>query len=155
MNRILLITLLIFTYGVANAQTSVSASGGAASGGGHEYSYSVGQVATLNASSGSTLHEGVVQPLAVTVERITSATVIEMSVEVFPNPTTATVTLRRNDGAEPLTVELYAQDGRLAERLLWDDTATRLDLDSQPSGIYIMKVSNESKQSQTYKITKL
>lgn len=95
------------------------------------------------------------QPLAVTVERITSAAAIEMNVEVFPNPTTAAVTLRRNDGAELLTVELYAQDGRLAERLLWDDTATRLDLDSQPSGIYILKVSNESKQSQSYKITKL
>ncbi|MBO4587834.1 MAG: T9SS type A sorting domain-containing protein [Bacteroidales bacterium] len=155
MNRILLITLLLLTCGTAGAQTSVSSSGGSASGGGHEYSYNVGQVATLNASSSSTLHEGVMQPLAVTVERITEVSAIEMNVEVFPNPTTAAVTLHRNNDSEPLTVELYAQDGRLAERLLWDSTATRLNLDSQPSGIYILKVSNESKQSQTYKITKL
>lgn len=143
------------TCGVAGAQTSVSASGGTASGGGHEYSYSVGQVATLNASSGSTLHEGVVLPLVVTVEWITEVSAIEMNVELFPNPTTATVTLRRNDDSEHLTVELYAQDGRLAERLMWDGTAIRLNLDAHPSGIYIMKVSNESKQLQTYKITKL
>lgn len=155
MNRILLITLLLLTYEVAGAQTSVSSSGGTAASSGHEYSYSIGQVATLNASSGTTLHEGVVQPLTVTVERITSVAASEMNVEVFPNPTSAVVTLRRNDDAEPLTLELYAQDGRLAERLLWDGTTTCLNLDSHPSGIYILKVSNESKQSQSYKITKL
>lgn len=155
MKRILLIILLSAVCGATVAQTTVSVSGGTATGGGHEYSYSVGQVATLNASSGTTLHEGVVQPLAVTVERITSAAAIEMNVEVFPNPTTAAVTLRRNDDAEPLTVELYAQDGRLVERLLLDGMTMRLNLDAHPSGIYILKVSNESKQSQSYKITKL
>ena len=155
MNRILIITALLVVGGAVVAQTAVSVSGGTAAGGGHEYSYSIGQVATLNASSGSTLHEGVVQPLAVTVERITSAAAIETNVEVFPNPTTAAVTLRRNDDAEPLTVELYAQDGRLAERLLLDGVTTRLNLDAHPSGIYILKVSNGSKQSQSYKITKL
>ena len=155
MNRFYFIAFLLVACGEAGAQTSVSSSGGTAVGGGHEYSYSTGQVATLNASPGISLHEGVVQPLAVTVERIAEVSSIEINVEMFPNPTTAAVTIRRNDDAEPLTLELYAQDGRLVERLTWDGTATRLSLDSHPAGVYIMKVSNESKQSQSFKITKL
>ncbi|MGI6479934.1 MAG: hypothetical protein ACOX0M_10915 [Salinivirgaceae bacterium] len=97
LKRLKLSAVLLLGLGLTGlqAQTSVNATGGDASGSGGSVSYSVGQVAyqTHTGTSGS-VSEGVQQPFEISVVTgIEEAKGINLSVSAYPNPTTDYLTL--------------------------------------------------------------
>lgn len=133
----------------AVAQTTVVATGGTVENSRYSISYSVGQV-TVGSDITETLrlNEGVQQPL--TVEDVSiNETDSPTPIAVYPNPTTMSVTLRREGDANSAEVRIYSLDGRLLHTTQWDGTSLSIDLNSFAAGVYMLHVNNK-----TYKITK-
>lgn len=134
---------------VARGQTAVVSAGGSAESGTHHVSYSVGQIAVgSNHTASFRLNEGVQQPL--TVEDVSiGCTDSPTQVIIYPNPTTMSVSLKREGDVEPSNVRLYSIDGRLLLTEQWDEATLTLDLKAYADGVYMLQVDNK-----TYKITK-
>ena len=133
----------------AVAQTTVAATGGTVENSRYSISYSVGQV-TVGSDITETLrlNEGVQQPL--TVEDVSiNITDNPTHIAIYPNPTTMSVTLRREGDANSAEVRIYSLDGRLLHTTQWDGTSLSIDLNSFAAGVYMLHVNNK-----TYKITK-
>jgi len=105
------------------AQESVNATGGDASGSGGSVSYSVGQVAyqTYTRTNGS-VSEGVQQPYEISVVTgLEEAKGINFVVSAYPNPTTDYLTLSINDNVQTrhalsqLSFQLYDMNGKLLQ----------------------------------------
>ena len=81
------------------AQTSVNATGGNASGSGGSASYSVGQVVfTTNTGTSGSVVQGIQQPYEISVVTgIEQAKGINLELSVYPNPTTDYLTLEVKD----------------------------------------------------------
>ena len=133
----------------AVAQTTVAATGGTVENSRYSISYSVGQV-TVGSDITETLrlNEGVQQPL--TVEDVSiNITDNPTHIAIYPNPTTMSVTLRREGDANSAEVRIYSLDGRLLYTTQWDGLSLSIDLNSFAAGVYMLHVNNK-----TYKITK-
>ena len=131
------------------AQTTVVATGGTVENSRYSISYSVGQV-TVGSDITETLrlNEGVQQPL--TVEDVSiNKTDNPTHIAIYPNPTTMSVTLRREGDANSTEVRIYSLDGRLLHTTQWDSLSLSINLNSFAAGVYMLHVNNK-----TYKITK-
>lgn len=133
----------------AVAQTTVAATGGTVENSRYSISYSVGQVAVgSDITETLRLNEGVQQPL--TVEDVSiNKTDNPTPIAIYPNPTTMSVTLRREGDANSAEVRIYCLDGRLLHTTQWDGTSLSIDLNAFAAGVYMLQVDNK-----TYKITK-
>ena len=131
------------------AQTAVVSTGGTAVNAQHSISYSVGQIATGgDGTERLRLNEGVQQPL--TVEDVSiNETDSPTPIVVYPNPTTMSVTLRREGDANSTEVRIYSLDGRLLYTTQWDGISLSIDRDAFAAGVYMLQVDNK-----TYKIIK-
>ena len=131
------------------AQTAVVSTGGTAVNAQHSISYSVGQIATGgDGTERLRLNEGVQQPL--TVEDVSiNETDSPTPIVVYPNPTTMSVTLRREGCSSPAVVRLHSLDGQLLHTTQWDGAMLSIDLGAFAAGVYMLQVDNK-----TYKITK-
>ena len=133
----------------AVAQTTVVATGGTVENSRYSISYSVGQIAAgVDKTETLRLNEGVQQPL--TVEDVSiNETDSPTPIAVYPNPTTMSVTLRREGDANSAKVRIYCLDGRLLHTTQWDGTSLSIDLNAFAAGVYMLQVDNK-----TYKITR-
>ena len=131
------------------AQTAVVSTGGTAVNAQRSISYSVGQIATGgDGTERLRLNEGVQQPL--TVEDVSiNETDSPTPIVVYPNPTTMSVTLRREGDANSTEVRIYSLDGRLLYTTQWDGISLSIDLNAFAAGVYMLQVDNK-----TYKIIK-
>ena len=131
------------------AQTAVVSTGGTAVNAQRSISYSVGQIATGgDGTERLRLNEGVQQPL--TVEDVSiNETDSPTPIAVYPNPTTMSVTLRREGDANSTEVRIYSLDGRLLYTTQWDGISLSIDLNAFAAGVYMLQVDNK-----TYKIIK-
>ncbi|MBC7525265.1 MAG: T9SS type A sorting domain-containing protein [Flavobacterium sp.] len=73
------------------------------------------------------------------------------SVKVYPNPTKSIVNIESNFNIQ--SIELYDVQGRILETILATKTISRLDLSSQASGIYFLKIKTD-KGSKVEKVVK-
>ena len=138
----------------ASAQNGTVAAGGAAAGGGYSLGVSVGQVAASAVSaSGLRLNEGLQQGFSLEVERIAGAEGAP-SVELFPNPTTGAVTLRRSGSLAVASVVLFSADGRQIGRQVWQGEQTTLDLTPLAAGSYMVRVALPARPPEVYKVVK-
>ena len=133
----------------AVAQTTVVATGGSVENSRYSTSYSVGQIATGgDGTERLRLNEGVQQPL--TVEDVSiNITDNPTHIAIYPNPTTMSVTLRREGDANSAEVRIYSLDGRLLYTTQWDGLSLSINLNSFAAGVYMLHLNNK-----TYKITK-
>lgn len=146
-----LFALLALLPLATRGQTAVVTTGGTAESATHHISYSIGQIAVGSDHTVTfQLNEGVVQPF--TIEEVGIAEWKDESVKlkVFPNPTTMSVTLRREDNTSPVEVRLYTLDGRLLHTEQWDGPTLTLDLNAYAAGVYMLQLNN----NRTLKIAK-
>ncbi|MBR1784781.1 MAG: T9SS type A sorting domain-containing protein [Bacteroidales bacterium] len=143
-----------FSAPAAVAQSAVATAGGEAAGQSWTISYTVGQVAASTAMDEATLiTEGVQQSPSVSVQRIDEVDALP-DVSVYPNPTAAMVTLRR-EAAEPATsVSLFDGAGRALASRAWSGETLTLDLAALPSGMYMVRVACGKDRVKNYKIIK-
>jgi len=143
------------------AQTSINATGGNASGSGSSVSYSVGQVVyTTNTGTTGSVAQGVQQPFEIlVVTGLEEAKGINLSVSAYPNPTTDYLTLEVPDfQLFPFTFHLYDMTGKLLqnEKITGNQTIVMSNLVPANYFVKIVKTSRDLSQQEikTFKIIK-
>lgn len=115
----LLTALCLFTFTMAiQAQTTIPATGGNATGTGGSVTYTVGQVVyTTNIGTNGTVARGVQQPYEIfIVTGIEQAKDITLVCSVYPNPASDFLTLKvENYDQENLSYQLMDTNGKLLE----------------------------------------
>jgi hypothetical protein len=142
--------------GFAQAQESINASGGEATGSGGTVANSVGQIVyTTNASASGTISQGVQQAFEIFTVGI-KETELNISLSVFPNPTADNLTLHISDyNNEKLAFQLYDTQGKMLNSGRVTTLQTQINISSLPSATYFINLVNqENKQIQSFKIIK-
>jgi hypothetical protein len=157
--RLKLSAVLLLGLGLTGlqAQTSINATGGDASGGGGSVSYSVGQVAyqTHTGTSGS-VSEGVQQPFEIlVVTAIEEAKGINLLVSAYPNPTTDYLQLKvESEKLKDLSFQLYDMNGKLLQKEKITGNQTSIVMSNLVPATYFVKVVQGNKEVKTFKIIK-
>ena len=139
------------------AQESVNATGGNASGSGGSASYSVGQVVyTTNTGTNGSVAQGVQQPYEIlVVTAIEEAKGINLSVSAYPNPTTDYLTLEVKDfELSTLYFQLYDMNGKLLQSEKITGNQTNIVMSNLLPATYFIKVIQGNKEVKTFKIIK-
>ncbi len=140
-----------------HAQTSVTATGGNASGSGGSASYTVGQVVYQShfGASGS-VAQGIQQPYEISVvTAIKEATGITLSVSAYPNPTTDNLTLEVKEfEISNLSFQLYDMSGKLLQNQKITYSQTSIVMSNLAPATYFVKVIQSNIEIKTFKIIK-
>jgi hypothetical protein len=157
--RLKLSAVLMFGLGLTGlqAQESVNATGGNASGSGGSASYSVGQVVyTANHVTNGSVAQGVQQPYEIsTVTGIEEAKGINLLVSVYPNPTTDYLTLSIEEfEISNLSYQLYNMNGMLLQNEKITGNKASIVMRNLLPANYFVKVLQGSKEVKTFKIVK-
>jgi hypothetical protein len=154
--KIFLFIIIVSCTSLLHAQQSVNTSGGSASGGGGSVTFSVGQVMyTSVADSTGQVSQGVQQAYEIFNVGIKES-MLNISLAVFPNPTSNNLTLSINDyKKEKLTYQLFDLQGKL---LISGDVTTKqteINTSALASASYFVHVLNQENQKvQSFKIIK-
>jgi hypothetical protein len=157
--RLKLSAVLLLGLGVTGlqAQESINATGGNASGSGGSASYSVGQVVyTTNTGTSGSVAQGVQQPYEISVVTgLEEAKGISLSVTAYPNPTTDYLTLEVKDfELSNLHFQLYDMNGKLLQSEKITGNQTSIGMSNLVPANYFVKVIQANKEVKTFKIIK-
>ena len=156
MKKNILLLSFLSTSILVNAQESVNAAGGDASGSGGTAAYSVGQVVytTATGANGSS-EQGVQHAYEIfTLDKNESA--YQISLSAFPNPTSDKLNLSVSDfKSEKLHYELFDMKGKLIVSGRITSNQTSIDMTSLPTAEYLVKLMEGNKKIQTFKILKI
>ena len=140
----------------AQAQESANSSGGDATGSGGSIAYSVGQVVyTANTESNESVAQGVQLSYEIFTIGI-KETKLNITLTVFPNPTTESLTLQISDYKnEKLSYQLFDMQGKQIINGHITANQTQLNINGLKSATYFLNVLNqENKKIQSFKIIK-
>ena len=143
--------------GLAQAQQSANAAGGDATGTGGTAAYSAGQIVyTTNTGTTGSVAQGVQQAYEISVVTgIKNETKINMSLVVFPNPTTSLLNLQIADlKTRQLTYELTDASGKLIIENKITESSTQINMNAQAEAIYFLNVLESNQTVKTFKIIK-
>jgi len=142
------------------AQETIPASGGNATGSGGSVSYSVGQVFyTTNIGASGSVAQGVQQPFEISVvTAIEEAKGINLNVSAYPNPANDYLQLKIDASTtlsfQSMTYQLYDIQGKLLIHKKVEDNNTSIPLNGFAPGTYFLKITNNNKEVKTFKIIK-
>ena len=142
------------------AQTSVNATGGNASGSGGSASYSLGLVVyTTNIGANGSVAQGVQQPFEISVvTAIEEAKGINLSVTAYPNPTTDFLQLKVDASTtlsiQSMSYQLYDMNGKLLQSEKITGNQTSIVMSNLVPANYFVKVIQANKEVKTFKIIK-
>ncbi len=154
-NSGLFIVAMCFS-GSMQAQTSVNASGGDASGSGGTVAYSLGQVVyTSNTASTGTVNQGVQHAYEIYIVGIKEIAP-NISLTAFPNPTAENLTLQISDyNNEKLSYQLFDMQGKALSTGQIVGQQTLINMNGLSIATYFINVlDQENKKIQSFKIIK-
>ena len=147
--------LLSFSVQAQTSHQVLSATGGDASGSGGTVAYSVGQIAyTTSTGTTGSVAQGVEQAYEIYSVGIKETT-LNISLSVFPNPTSDFLTLKVQDyNNEALSYNLLDEQGKLVlnEQITTQDT--QIAMSTLARGSYFINIVQANKKIQTFKIIK-
>ena len=147
--------LLSFSVQAQTSHQVLSATGGDASGSGGTVAYSVGQIAyTTSTGTTGSVAQGVEQAYEIYSVGI-KETALNISLSVFPNPTSDFLTLKVQDyNNEALSYNLLDEQGKLVlnEQIITQDT--QVAMSTLARGAYFINIVQANKKIQTFKIIK-
>lgn len=150
------LTVCFLGVNTALSQESVNASGGDATGVGGTVSYSVGQVVyTSNTASTGDVTQGVQHAYEVFSLDVPES-VSNLSLTIFPNPTTSILNLKVGDyNGQKWTYRLYDVQGRQLSSGQIAHEQTEIDVQNLSVDTYFLDVLNTEKQQvKSFKIVK-
>jgi len=141
------------------AQETIPATGGNASGSGGTASYTVGQVVyhTHGGTNGS-VAEGVQHPYEISVVTgIEEMPISLINISAYPNPTTEFLKLKvESEKFESLEFQLYDMQGRLLQSRKITENETKINMSTYTAAIYFVRVVKTSgRSSQFLKVFKI
>ncbi len=162
--RLQLSAVLLLGLGLTGlqAQESVNATGGNASGSGGTVAYSVGQaVYSTNIGANGTVAQGLQQPFEISVvSGIEEAKGIQLTVSAYPNPTTDFLTLSISEfDISKLSYQLYNMNAKLLENKKIESNQTSIVMSNLLPSTYFLKVvqtkhASSQQEIKTFKIIK-
>jgi hypothetical protein len=157
--KLKLSTVLLFVIGLTGiqAQNTIPATGGNATGAGGTSSYTVGQVVyTTNSGTNGTVAQGVQQPFEISVVTgVEEAQGISLEIMVYPNPTMDFITLKiENHEVLNLRYQLNDIKGSLLLDNIIEGSETSIEMSSLVPATYFLKVTDNKKVVKTFKIIK-
>jgi hypothetical protein len=151
---------ILLTFGVSitalHAQTEVLSSGGDAFGNGGSYSYSVGQIVYLftNDATGSS-SAGIQQPFEFFSVDVDENSDVCLSMSVYPNPAQSRVELNvEKISVENLSYQLFDMSGQLIHKHTIVAQQSPIDMETLPSGMYLLQVLKTNTTVQSFTIIK-
>jgi hypothetical protein len=150
--------LLLLGLGLTGlqAQESVIAAGGNATGSNGSVSYTFGQIAhqTFSATSGS-VAQGVQQPYEISVTGIEEAKGINLLIMAYPNPSTDYLTLSIDAfDISNLSYQMYDMQGKLLQSEKITGNRTSIIMNNLVPSTYFVKVIQNNKEIKTFKVIK-
>jgi len=157
--RLKLSAILLLGLGLTGlqAQESINASGGNASGSGGTASYTIGQVVyTTNTGTTSSVTQGVQQPFEISVVLgLEEAKGINLLVRAYPNPTIDYLTLSIEEfEISNLSYHLYDMQGKLLQSGKITGNQTSIVMSNLIPATYFVKVMQANKEVKKFKIIK-
>lgn len=139
-----------------HAQEAIPASGGDASGNGGSVSYSVGQIAyNSNAGTNGSVTQGVQQAYEIYATTGIQETGINLSVSVYPNPTTNYLNLKiENFQTSTLRFQLFDMQGKLLQTKKVTGNEMQIDMSNYVSSTYFARIINQNQSIKEFKIIK-
>lgn len=137
------------------SQENINTSGGNASGSGSS-SYTVGQlVVTTNISDNGSVSQGIQQSIELFTLTNPNIKTFTLEATTFPNPTKDNVILSiSNTEIEKLDFSIFDIHGRLLKKGTTHTQLTSINIQTFPTGIYLLKVHHNKKQLKVFKIIK-
>jgi len=139
------------------AQESIVASGGNASGSNGTLSYSIGQVAYMT-NTGTTAYvlEGVQQPYEISIITVTEQIqTINLTCTAYPNPTGDILQLEiGNYSTEHLYYKLYDLSGNILGDKKITENNTHIKMEHFMPGTYFLKIIDNNQEIRIFKIIK-
>ena len=156
-NTLILFLAFLLSFS-ANAQTVhqvLSATGGDATGTGGSVAYSVGQIVyTTNTGATGSVAQGVEQAYEIYSVGIKETT-LNISLSVFPNPTSDFLTLKVEDyNDETLSFDLLDEQGKLILSEQITNQETQVAMSTLARGSYFINIVQANKKIQSFKIIK-
>jgi hypothetical protein len=153
-----LIAFCLFGFGIPiQAQNSIPATGGNATGTGGMVSYTIGQV-VYTSITGTTgfITQGVQQPFEITViTAIEEASGIILELSVYPNPANDFVILKvKNYESVNLSYKLFSINGTLIQSEKVEGEEIQIPMWNIVSGTCLLKIIDNNKEIKTFKIIK-
>ena len=154
--RLKLSAVLLLGLGLTGlqAQETIPATGGNASGSGGTVSYSVGQVVyTTNTGTNGSVAQGVQQPFEISVVTGIEQTAINLAISAYPNPTTDFLLLKvESEKLKDLSYQLYDLNGKLLQNKKIEGNETSIVMSNLVPATYFVKVTEGNKEVKTFKI---
>jgi hypothetical protein len=158
--KIVAIFLLNFCVLTTFAQEAITVSGGDATGTGGTSSYSVGQVVySTHSNSDGSVSEGVQQAYEIfVVTGIDQNKHINLSVSVYPNPTTNFLILKIGTTASHsinlMRYQLFDLNGKLLENKKVTGNETTVSVGNLVSATYFLRLTEGNKEIKKFKVIK-
>jgi Secretion system C-terminal sorting domain len=140
-----------------HAQQTILSANNNATGSGGTVTYSVGQVAFITKTGVSgTITEGMQQPYEILyMTGIEEEKGITLDCILYPNPATVNVKLKiENHEIKNLNYQLYNMSGLLLQNLKIENNETTIPMDGLEHATYFLKVTENNKALQTFRIIK-
>ena len=148
-----LLTLLLVSFGL-QAQVSVNAAGGNAMGDGGSVSFSIVPMAfSANEGPNGSVTEGVQQPYEISVLSVAEQAE-NISLSVYPNPSTDYLYLTTSDEISGLSYQLFDMSGRLLKSEKIVANQTNIDMQDLVPATYFVKVNQGNETVKSFKIIK-
>lgn len=139
-----------------SAQEATLSTGGEATSNTGSVSYSIGQVLYQTFTSAEHSEaQGVQQAYEISVITSTPSLETAFNISVAPNPTIDFLTLQVNDlSNQTLFYQLFNQQGQLLSSQELTSAQTKVSTQFLPPTVYFLKISQQGKVIQTFKIIK-
>ena len=155
MKLYLLPIFLFFFTNLLFSQENIATSGGNATGSGSS-SYTIGQLfTTTNVSNTGSVLQGAQQSIELFTLTNPNEKSFALEATTFPNPTKDNVILSiSNIEIEKVDFSIYDIHGRLLKKGTTQTRLTTINIQTFPTGIYLLKVHHHKKQLKVFKIIK-
>lgn len=151
---IMLCITLVLPIRSAKAQSTITTSGGIASGVGGTVSFTVGQLlVTVPTGVNGSVSHGVQQPYEISVITGLDKAEIDLAMKVFPNPASdfLILSIDKNEVTD-FSYKLLDMNGRLLFTQKIRDRETTIPVGSLSPSIYILNIMEANRIIKTYKI---
>lgn len=146
--------LILAGAGGLQAQETIPATGGNATGSGGVSNYTVGQIVYTTTTGGNgSVAQGVQQPYEIYQTSGIDDKSITLEASVYPNPTKEFLTLKI-ENSENISYQLFNTQGKLIESKQMDENSMTIQMEELPQSIYFLKVIKNNEIVKSFKIIK-
>lgn len=147
--------LMVTSFTFANAQEVISASGQTNKAGNIELSWTLGETVIETHTVGEYILTQGFHQTKLIVTAIDNVSVPNLTVKVYPNPTTDFLVVQISETANQPVLALFDASGKLLRQSFVDRSETRIDMRNYSAGSYFLKLNKQNGQPiQQFKIVK-